>query len=87
MGETQSQLARGLEPKPDLRLAVTNKALGALAPSDSNTALFSAWLKFDVHDTIVTSPTVLGYSSGRHFLAVLDGPRTPLVDQPIQIQE
>ncbi len=83
---TQAQLAHGLDPQADLRVAIANKPHGALT-SDSAGAILAAVLKFDVHDTIVTSRSVLGYTTGLRFLEILDGPGSHLQDQPIQIQE
>lgn len=91
--EGQRQLARGLHLQPDvldLACAATNtEPSGALSPAstDSAAVLLAAWLKFDPHDSVVTSPSILGYQAGERFLAILEGPRTSLLDPPIPLQD
>jgi hypothetical protein len=83
----RTALARGLDPEVvDLGYALTNtRVVGAVSPSDSHGALVSAWLKFDLQDSVVTSPSSLGFTAGQRFLEILDQPGTALADTPIPL--
>lgn len=87
----QMRLVTGLEPNVlDLSCAETNtRAVGALsaASTDSAGALLAAWLRFDPHDSVVTSPSVLGYEKGERFLAILEQERIELTEPPIPLQD
>lgn len=89
MAAPQQVAKGGLEPKPaDMSVTAKPSVLGALShATDSQGALLSAWLSFDLHDTIATSPSVLGYESGARFLAVSQQPGTTLTDPPIALQD
>lgn len=72
-------------PTLDLALEETNarpEACAALSAT-SGIALQRAWMNLDIHDKIVTSPTVLGHESSRRLRALLDQPGTALAVPPL----
>ena len=91
IGSSQAQSVGGqLDPQIlDLARVDTNtRTQGALKPASTDSAgvLIAAWLSFDAHDYVVTSPSVLGYQAERRFHAILRQPGTPLTDPPIPLQ-
>ena len=55
----------------------------ALAPTSTHVGTY---LSEDLHDTYVTSRSVLGYEQGAKFLEVLANPGPALTDPPIAIE-